>query len=199
MYCWCLASWSLDKGRLYPETYNAIASNEYAMLISGRGKPHSVSVCSMWYLLWVAGNLTLYLCVPCGIYCGSQQASPCICVFHAVFTAGRRKPHPVSVFHAVFTVGRRKPHPVSVCSMRYLVWVAWSLTLYLCSMRYLLWVAGSLTLCLCVPCGIYCGSQEASALSRLCRKTRRFGRWPLWTSSGKNLEKLQFWSVYTVM
>ena len=66
-------------------------------------------------LFWVAGNITLYLCVPCGIYCGSQETSPCICVFHAVFT-----------------VGRRKPHPVSVCSTLYLLWVAGKLILHLC-------------------------------------------------------------------
>ena len=94
----------------------------------GRWKHHPVSLCSMRYLLWVTGSITLYLCVPCGIYCGSQEASPCIFVFHAVFTVGHRKHHPVSS----------------------------------CSMRYLLWVAGSLTLYLCVPCGIYYGLQEAS-------------------------------------
>ena len=75
-------------------------------------RSHPVSVCSMQYLLWVAGSLNLYLCVPCSIYCRSQEASPCICVFHAVFT-----------------VGRGKPHPVSVCSMLYLLWVAGSLSI----------------------------------------------------------------------
>jgi len=108
IYCWCSASWSLNKGRLSPETQHAVASNEYAMLILGRKKPHPVSVCSMRYLQWVATSLILYLCVPCGIYSGSQQASPCICVFHAVFTVGRKKPQHCLAFaenHDVSDVG----------------------------------------------------------------------------------------------
>ena len=59
IYCWCSASWSLNKGRLSPETQHAVASNEYAMLILGRKKPHPVSVCSMRYLQWVARSLSI--------------------------------------------------------------------------------------------------------------------------------------------
>jgi hypothetical protein len=59
-------------------------------------------------LLWVAGSLTLYLLVPCGIYGESQEAATFICVFHTVFTVARSKPQHFLAFakkHDVSDVG----------------------------------------------------------------------------------------------